>query len=247
MDKTINVALTVLVGLVMTLAAAGCGTSEVKAASPNSLDKERAAAIAPGLYYSELPTGFRLATNYLELDSSSIEVLRGMAANDPERSQLLLQEADHLEAGLGLVEKAGGAKAVAAGKGISQGQTLLTNCAYQLKAVPYDTYKPGSNDDGAYAYADLNCEHGLPVVIEKEIVSAEVVIDGVKKAASVNGLPYDNKKTSASQSNLFPQGEILHSCSSSARVQVTVLSSGLELPSEEVSEHNHRCRDLISL
>jgi hypothetical protein len=251
MNKMFEGKFAVWAGLALAVLVAGCGSTggaDLKGIAP---EKAEATLIAPGLYYTELPTGFRLATNYLELEAGSAAVLRAMAAEDPERSELLLQEAAHLEAGFGLVQKAGGAKVVAAAKGITttkgtnQGQTFLTGCDYRVVATPYDTYRPGSNSDGAYAYAELDCEHGLPIIVEKEVVSAETVIDGAKNPTSATGLPYDARKSSVSRYNYFPQGELLHTCSSTARVQ-TVLFLGLELPFTEVSEHNNRCRNLIS-
>lgn len=251
MNKKLNIKFMVLAGLAAV--AAGCGNSgsETLKAAPVAVEETEARMVAPGVYYTELPAGFRLATNYFELDASSAATLRAMAARDPERAEQLSKEADRLEAGLKLIDRAGGAKAIAQTKGIpqdkgkGQGQTMLTGCTYKLTAVPYEEAYPNTNYNGAYAYGSLICQNGLPFFLSGEVVETEIVIDGHVYPASREGNPYDGAETIHYQSRTLPKGETNHTCSSEARVSATILF-GIELPFASASEYNNRCYNLLS-
>ena len=252
MNKKLNIKFMVLASLAAV--AAGCGNSgsdTLKAAAPVTVEEAEARMVAPGVYYTELPTGFRLATNYFELDASSAEALRAMAAQDPERAEQLSQEADRLEAGLKLIDRAGGAKAIAQAKeipqdkGKSQGTTMLTGCTYKLMAVPYSEAYPGTNYNGAYAFGSLICQNGLPFFLSSEVVETKVVVDGHVYPNSRTGDPYDGAETTAWYGRYFPKGEAGHTCSSEARVSATIFF-GIELPFASASEYNNRCYNLLS-
>ena len=251
MNKKLNIKFMVLAGVAAV--AAGCGNSgseTLKAAAPVAAEETETVRVAPGVYYTELPTGFRLATNYFELDASSAEALRAMAAQDPERAEQLGKEADRLEAGLKLIDRAGGAKAIAQAKGIpqdkgkDQGQTML-GCTYRLTAVPYEEAHPNTNRNGAYAYGAMICQNGVPIILGNEIVETKVVVDGHVYPYSRTGDPYDGVETTASYSRHFPKGEAGHTCSSEARVSATIFF-GIELPFASASEYNNRCYNLLS-
>lgn len=251
MNKRLNIKFMLLAGLAAV--AAGCGNSgsETLKAAPVAVQEAETVMVAPGVYYAELPNGFRLETNYFELDASSAETLRAMAAQDPERAEQLNKEADRLEAGLQLIDRAGGAKAIAQAKGIpqdkgkGQGTTMLTGCTYKITAVPYEEAYPNANVNGAYAYGSLICQNGLPFFLSGEVVETEVVIDGHVYPGSRVGDPYDSAETIHYQSRTVAKDETNHTCSSEARVSATILF-GIELPFTSVSEHNNRCFNLFS-
>lgn len=248
MSKRLNIQFIVLAGLVAVVAGCGSSGNETLKAAPVVAEEAEAVTVAPGVYYTELPGGFRLVTNYFELEASSAETLRQMAAQDPERAEQLNKEAERLEEGLRLIDRAGGAKAIAQAKGIpqdkgnDQGTTFLTGCTYNVKATTYQEAYPTSDSLGAYAQGSLICQNGLPFFLSGEVVETEVVIDGHVYPTSRTGDPYDGAETFTYQARTVGEGS--HTCSSEARVSATILF-GIELPFTSASEHNNRCKPLL--
>lgn len=174
-----------------------------------------------------------LRVNYAFVSEDTVAYLQDLASKLPDFSEGINREIDLVNQALN------NRSSYVSVKGHSNGETFLTGCAYSANAVSYPQYQGGAQADGVHVDGTLNCEEGIPFLVEQEIVSALVSVDGVLKTRTANGEPYDGRPTSIALDFTVPQGDI-HSCYGEVRLQ-TVMLLGFQLPFSSVTEMTNNC------